>query len=263
MQDTSHFGFSQQTGSVHTKRTIMFTELNTLLNYVGNVQVSSEAYMDSIIRDNCLGKRSTATRKYTANYLANLYMLDSSFLLYRYLHYLWFRDEVSRPVMALTCAYARDGLVRDSSRYILNLPLNARPVKADLEIFIEAIYPGRFGVNMIQSLVRNLLSTWTQSGHLKGRINKIRKRPDVGAGAVVYALFLGYLNGFRGLSLFESDYVKLLDASKEHMIELAEEASRRGWFVFKRLENVIEVSFLNFLTQTEREVIREQNTRAH
>lgn len=257
MKNFIRYGFSTQAGSVHTKRTMMLGELEHLLNHVGHVQTSHDAYVHAIVKDNCLRKRSAATRKYTADYLTDLYMLDFSYPLYRSLHYLWFRDEMSRPVMALICAYVRNGLVRDSAKYILNLSLYAHPVKTDLENFIDSIYPGRFGVNMIQSLVRNLLSTWTQSGHLKGKSNKVRKKPEFGAGAIVYALLLGYLLGLRGISLFESDYIKLLDTSMERLMELAEEASRRGWFVFKRVANVIEVLFPKLLTPAELETLRE------
>lgn len=74
-----------------------------------------------------------------------------------------------------------------------------------------------------------------------------------------YALFLGYLTGIRGESLFTTEYASLLDCPKAHLIELAEDASRRGWIVFKRIENVIEVQFYNLLTAQERGWILEQN----
>jgi hypothetical protein len=73
---------------------------------------------------------------------------------------------------------------------------------------------------------------------------------------VSYALFLGYLNGVRGEALFHTEYAKLLDCSMERAIELAEDASRQGWIVFKRVGTVIEVLFPNLLTEEEMEWIR-------
>jgi len=255
----SNFGFSNQLGSVHTKRTMMFSELETLLYYVDIAEASHAEYIDAIVIENCLGKRSVATRKYTANYLTNLYMLDFSYTLYRCLHYLWFKDEPSRPLLALLCAFARDGLLRDSANYILKLQTNSRISKVELEELIDSMHPGRFGQNMLQSLVRNLLSTWTQSGHLLGRSKKTRKTPEVGGGAVTYALLLGYLSGIRGRLLFDSEYIKLLDVSLGRSIELAEEASRKGWLIFKRVDDVMEVLFPKLLSKQELEMIYEQS----
>ena len=48
-------------------------------------------------------------------------------------------------------------------------------------------------------------------------------------GTVSLALLLGYLTGLRGESLFKSNYTRLLDCSFDKTIELAEDASRRGW----------------------------------
>ena len=75
VSNLSPFGFSDQVGSVHTKRTMMLAELVSLLDYFGNKEVSFDKYINSIIIDNCLSKRSTSSRRYTANYLTNLYIL--------------------------------------------------------------------------------------------------------------------------------------------------------------------------------------------
>jgi hypothetical protein len=62
---------------------------------------------------------------------------------------------------------------------------------------------------------------------------------------------LGYLNGVRGESLYKTEYAKLLDCSFHRSLELATEASQKGWIVFKRLGEVIEVLFPNVLSQKE------------
>ena len=67
--------------------------------------------------------------------------------------------------------------------------------------------------------------------------------------SVSYALLLGYLAGSRGQALFQTEYTKLLDCTFDKAIELAEEASRKGWIVFKRVDDVIEVLFPNLINQ--------------
>ena len=79
------------------------------------------------------------------------------------------------------------------------------------------------------------------------------------AGSVSYALFLGYLVWVRGEALFTTEYARLLDCSTARSVELAEEASRRGWIVFKRIGKVMEVQFPNLLNAKEVEWIHEQN----
>lgn len=112
---------------------------------------------------------------------------------------------------------------------------------------------------MKSSLGRNLLSSWTQAGFLHGGNPKIRSKAVPTAGSTSYALFLGFLKGDRGPLLFETDYAHLLDCSSYRAIELTEKAARRGWIVFSRIGDVMEVSFRNFLNSIEMEWIREQN----
>jgi len=94
---------------------------------------------------------------------------------------------------------------------------------------------------------------------LTGKVRKIRTRANPPPGAVSFALLLGYLTGARGGSLFNTEYAKLLDCSFERALSLAEDASRRGWIVFKRVGDVIEVMFPNLITAEEMEWVREQS----
>lgn len=65
--------------------------------------------------------------------------------------------------------------------------------------------------------------------------------------------------GERGGLLFKTEYANLLDCSVERSIELANQAALKGWIVFKRLGNVIEVLFPELLNTQEMEWLREQN----
>ncbi len=256
-KDLRPFGFKRERGGAHTARTMMLEELMRLYAYVDDVNAGKEEYVRAIVNDNCLGKRSVSSRKLTAKYLTSLYSLDPTITIFRALRYFWQRDEYGRPLLALICAYARDAVLRISAPFILHIAEGEPVSTGKLEEYIEKKEPGRYNKATLTSTAQNINSTWTQSGHLVGYQMKKRAGARASAGAVVYVLLLGYLTGERGLSLFETDYAELLDCSVEQAIELAEDASRRGWFVFKRIGNVIEVAFPNLLTKQEMEWIRE------
>ena len=65
------------------------------------------------------------------------------------------------------------------------------------------------------------------------------------------AAYMAHLSGGRGDQILSSDYSALLDVSKILMIEQIEDASRRGWMVFKRISDVIEVTFPNLMDKPE------------
>lgn len=255
----NHLGFSTGKGSTHTKRTMMLRELTTLLETVSDPKAPFDDYKKAIIEENCLGKPSMATRRYTAAYLKALYALDPKVILFRTLRYFWDRDLSGRPLIAFLCAFARDPILTDLTHYVLALPEGRPPSKHNLEDLIEQKYPGRFSPVMKSSLGRRMLSSWTQAGFLHGRNPKIRSQAVPTAGSTSYALLLAFLRDVRGPLLFETEYARLLDCSSYRAVELAEEAARRGWIVFSRVGDVMEVSFPNFLNSIEMERIREQN----
>jgi hypothetical protein len=87
----------------------------------------------------------------------------------------------------------------------------------------------------------------------------VRARAVATPGAASLALLLGYVSVLRGESLLKSDYTRMLDCSFEQTLELAEDASRRGWISLKRVGQVSEVLFPNLITAQEMEWLREQN----
>lgn len=252
------FGFSSQRGS-HNARTIMLEELGILLAYVDNPDAKKEEYLEAIKEANCLGKRSGKTRELSARHLMTLYGLDPDLTIFRALLYLWFRDTEAQPLLALLCSYARDGILRMSAPFILTTPEGGFVSTLTMSEFIENERSGSYSKTTLKSTAQNLNSSWTKSGHLIGRVKKVRTKPQLTPGAAVFALLLGYLNGVRGESLFETEYAKLLDCPRDRIIELAETAARRGWIVFKKVGDVIEVLFPNNITPAEMELVREQS----
>lgn len=255
----ANLGFNVGKNGAHTARTMMLEELTQLLAHVETPGATKSEYIQAIDQENCLNKRSQKTRKLTYRHIVELYSLDQNIPLFRALLYFWRRDESARPLLAMLCAVARDPILQSTSPYVLEFAEGAPVSREGLENHIDSIQPDRFSKATLKSTAQNINSSWTQSGHLIGRAKKIRAQAKATAGSVAYALFLSYLSGARGEYLFQSDYAKILDCSFERILELAEEAARRGWLILKRVSNVIEVSFPNLIQPSELESPYEQN----
>jgi len=238
---------------------MMLVELRALLSYVDAVNVARADYLEAIQTANCLGKRSGKTRTLTFRHLADLYALDPSLLVFRALRFFWQRDVDGQPLLAALCAYSRDPILRATAPFVLGFQQGATVTREGMEEFIDAQEPGRFSKATLKSTAQNISSSWTQSGHLAGRVRKVRARAVATPGTVSFALLLGYVSGLRGESLLKSDFTRMLDCSFEKTIELAEDASRRGWISLKRVGQVVEVLFPNLITAQEMEWLREQN----
>jgi len=255
----TRFGFTFGKGGAHTARTYMLEDLEQLLLYLKGPQSSQSLYINAIEEENCLGKRSKKTRSLTSRHLVELYSLDPHIALFRILLYLWERDPDSHPLLALLCTYVRDALFRETSPFVLSLQIDETITREILEKWIEEKYPGRFSPATLKSVAQNINGTWTKSGHLHGKTKKIRTLVNPTPGSLVYALVLGYLTGNRGQLLFSTEYIKLLDCSYEEATSLAETASRKGWIVYKRIGDIMEVQFPNLFTKEEQGWIYEQN----
>jgi len=237
----------------------MLSDLRALLSYVDSVDAPKTAYRESIINANCLGKRSLKTRTLTFQHLSYLYTLNPSLLVFRVLRFVWKRDVDGQPLLAALCAYSRDHILRASAPFVLGFEQGATVTREAMEEFIDAQEPGRFSKATLKSAAQNINSSWTQSGHLAGRVRKVRTRAVATPGAMSLALLLGYVKGLRGDSLLKSDFTRMLDCSFEKTIELAEDASRRGWISLNRVGQVDEVLFPHLITAQEMEWLREQN----
>ena len=107
----------------------------------------------------------------------------------------------------------------------------------------------------IDKVVRNASSSWTQSGHFRGRGRKTRKRVEATPAATSYALLLGFATGRRGRLLFETPWSAILDASPDDLINVGVDAKRLGLLDLKQSGSMIDVSFPALFTEKERELI--------
>ena len=234
--------------STHTSRTLMLSELTQLLEVVDDPHAQLAAYVSAIVADNCLRKRSTANRKATAKHLAGLYGLNPALPDFSALRYLWQRSADAQPLLALLCAYSRDPLLHASASLIGALPEGAAITREDTEHWLEQTEPGRFSPATRRSTSRNLNSSWTQSGHLHGKVAKTRARVNATPAAAAYAVFLAYGAGLRGMSLLSSDTCRLLDCSPQMTLDLLRQASRQGWITLHQIDDVLDVRFPHFST---------------
>ena len=207
---SDRFGFKHVRSGTHLARTMMLEELQRLLSYVDDPNAEKNHFFQAIEKENCLAKRSNKTRKLTARHLTDLYLLDPAVALFRNLRFFWNRDPEGQPMIALTCAYARDSILKSSAAFIQSYSHGEKVTREALEEFIDNQEPGRFSKATLKSTAQNINATWTKSGHLTGRVIKIRSRPEATCGAMSYALLLGYLKGARGESLLKTEFTRLL-----------------------------------------------------
>jgi hypothetical protein len=214
-------------------------------------------YRRAIVEDNVLGKRTHTTREHTTRKLKALYGLDPAVPVFRALRRLWDVDAEGRPLLALLCGFARDPLLRMTADVVLDAEVGSQITPEDVEERLRREAPGRFSESSERSIARNVLSSWTQSGHLTGHLKKTRARASATPGSTAYALFLGYLEGRRAQRLFASTWARLLDAPTERLLDFARAASRRGWLDFRSVGSVIEVRFPDLLSPEEEELLHE------
>ena len=252
-------GFRLRRSGVHQARSMMLADIRSLFDACPSEATTPDSLANAILLENCLGKRSMASRRLTLQHLRSLYALDPNVPIYRFFRFLWNRSPDDRPLLALLIAYARDPVLRDSAPCVIALAPGEQLSAAAMEAFLGSLDETRYSPATLSSIARNVRATWTHSGHLTGNVVKQRAAAEPGVGPVALALLLGYLEGHRGLSLFESEYMRLLDAATAKKIALAQTASKRGWLVFKHIGAVVEVLFPGLLTNDEQERIREQS----
>ena len=247
-------GFRFGDKGTHTSRTIMLDDLSALLR-VSSPEAKRSEYRALIVEDNCLGKRTVATRRLSDQRLSELYALDVGVLLFRVMRQLWQADERGHPLLALLLAMSRDPLLRLTAPPIIRLRPGEELGRQALTDVLNRGTGSRFNEAVLDKIVRNAASSWTQSGHLEGRSRKTRHVVSPTPAVATFALLLGYALGARGAVLFDSLWAKVLDTSTDELISLAMDAKRIGYLDLKVSGGVVEVSPERLLTEEERRVV--------
>lgn len=246
-------GFRFGLNGPHAARTMMLDDLQALFAHVP-AGAGRAGYAEQVIGSNVLGKPTKKARELALRHLTTLYGLDPKLALFRALRRLWDVDPAAQPMLALLASLARDPLLKRTRAFVLSRAIGAAVTRADWEAQLAADHKDRFSPASLKSFAQNVAGTWTAAGFLCGRVRKSRSNPDVSPVAVVFALFLGHLEGLSGQRLFASEWMNLLPGSPDELQALANSASHRGLLVFLNGGGVIEVRFPDFLTQEEEQV---------
>ena len=244
-------GFRWGRKGTHTSRTIMLDELRSVL---GNCRTDAtrDEYLSAILEDNCLGKRTVATRRLSSQRLSELYALNPVVPLFSIMRRCWYADRNGQPIFAMLLALARDPLLRASAPPILRMRPGEELARQQMTDAINREVGSRLSDSTLDKVVRNAASSWTQSGHLKGRGRKVRRTVTPTAATTTFALLLGYLTGKRGEALFESLWAQALDAPAGELVHLAMDARRLGFLDMTQSGGAIDVAFARLLGPAER-----------
>jgi hypothetical protein len=218
-----------------------------------------QEYLQAVLDENVLGKRTLTARRNTAQVLGELYALDPGVTVFRLLRHFWDLDAEGRPLLALLCAATRDPLLRRSAEAVLRARPGEPFAPAALTASVDDSAPDRYSPAVRQAVASRLTSSWAQAGYLSGVRIRHRRHPVATPANLAYALAIGYLQGVRGRSLLTSFWARLLDRTEEERERLASEASRRGWLNYRQAGSVVEVRFPGLFTPAEEELFRGQD----
>ncbi len=246
------FGIKFAGGGTHISRTIMLSELATLLAAVPQKSAADD-YREAILQRNVLGKTTDSTRQKTLRHLRELYALDENLPIFNLLRILHELDAASLPLLAMQVAWSRDHLLRATTSAILEAAEGDHVENKALALVVRDTFADQYSAQNIDKIGRNTGSSWTQSGHLAGRAKKIRRQVKPSAVAATMALFLGDSAGYHGVAVFSNPWCRLLDLSPERAKAMALEAHRAGLLNLRVLGEVVDLSFplLSALKATE------------
>ena len=232
----------------------MLNELQSLLEAIPGERDRLD-YGHAVLEDNCLSKQTLSTRILSLQRLRELYSLDPNVPLFRIMRDLWEVNKESRPQLALLLALARDPLLRLSAAPVLNTAIGKEFTRQHMTDTLAEGTGGRFNDSTLDKIVRNASSSWTQSGHLQGRVRKFRQMVRATPISAVYAFLLGFLQGIRGPYLFNCAWIKMLDLDELEARERADDAKRLGLLDIKQSGSLIDISFPQLLTESDKELL--------
>lgn len=232
-------GFRFGAKGTHASRTLMLSELEAVLA-AAPAAVDRAAYAAAIVEDNCLEKPTASTRRISSQRLGELYALDPFVALFRVLRSLWSVDPNARPLLAMLAALARDPLFMASAGPVLSQPVGIEIQRAPIREALRKLVGERMNDDTLDKVVRNVSSSWTQTGHLAGRTFKFRHRVSAPPTAVAFALWLGNVAGFRGEELLTTGWIAALDCTATSARGLALEAKRLGIIDLRTAGDVVE-----------------------
>lgn len=239
-EDLIGLGFRVADSGPHTSKTLMLQELEALLAAVP-ADAPAKAYRAAIVEENVLGKRTLSTRKETASRLTALHGLDPTKPLFRVLRRLWEAHPAAHSQLALLNGLARDPLLMATKSHVMAMAAGQAVQRSDMVAAVQAFTHDRLSAKVLDGVARNTASSWTQSGHLKGKVNKLRQTLRAKPAAMALAMWMGYASGKRGKALLGTPWAAVLDSSTSELLELAQQAKRLGLLKFSHGGGVLTI----------------------
>lgn len=249
-EHAEEFGLIAGPSGPHSSRTMTLEDVRQVFDALPADAEFSD-YHRVVVDENLLGKSTDSNRKGTLRRLRELYSLDKSVPLFRVFRTLWDLDEPGQPLLAVLIAYARDPLLRSTATTVLETPDGMELMRQAVCNSIDDFTNGRMGASTIDKVARNTSSSWSQSGHLVGRVRKVRTQVDATPVTVTFALLLGYVAGLRGKKLLSSEFMRLLDVPEDVALARAIDARRLGLISLREAQNVFDVGFGALVTERE------------
>ena len=249
-ENAKEFGLKTGRSGPHSSRTMSLDELSKLLDSLP-ADADFDSYETAVVDENLLDKSTDSNRKASFRRLRELYALDLTVPLFRVFRTLWELDVKSRPQLALLMAFARDPLLRASAATVLNTDEGAELIRQALCQAIDRATSGRMNEATIDKVARNVSSSWSQTGHLVGRVRKIRHLVTATPVSIAFALILGFASGARGKKLLATEFVQLLDTPADIARARAVDARRLGLIELRESDDVFDVGFRRLLTERE------------
>jgi len=180
--------------TIHTSRTIMFTELAKVMNH----GVENDDYFDSL-RQNVISKATKSGITKTSQYLKRIYEFDVKSPSFKCFKHFWGEvNERDKPLLALIYAIGKDYLLKESIPVISNTEIGKKVTVESIESHLENLYPQKYSANTRRSMAQNIASSWKQAGFITGKVKNIRTQPEINYLVVTFAFFIAYLTGLRG-----------------------------------------------------------------
>jgi hypothetical protein len=240
------FGLRLNGGGAHQSKTIMLGEITELIR---DGVTEAHEFRSKILDENILGKATSSGRESVLKNLSSLYGLAAVPLLTRAFLKLAKTDSKSLQSLALLIALARDPLLRDSALSVAESTAGTPIQWPTFAARFNALHPGRFSEKMVRSLSQNCASTWTQTGHLKGK-DKQRTKVHPSAAAAALAALIATVCGLSGPTMLSSAWFRILDLNPDTAMDALRSAEVQGLARLRSAGDVIEISVRQQLATT-------------
>lgn len=231
--------------TIHTSRTIMFAELQKVMDYA----IENNDY-DDTLNQNVTRKKTQSGQEKTAKYLRNLYGFDVNNPSFQAFSYFWTIADVNdKPLLSFIYAINHDNILEESISVVQETPIGEKVTVERLDENIEKYHPARYSEATKRSMAQNIGSSWKQSGFIVGKVKNIRTQPEINYQVACFAYLLAYLNGARGEFIWNNTGVKALCLNESRLRELAFECAKRDLMQYQYAGSVTAISFNNLLSK--------------